>query len=46
MSGMNNQGAEKTDDMLMKVAYLNDITDERGVVFASGTPVSNSMSAL
>ena len=46
MSGMNNQGAEKTDDMLMKVAYLNDITDERGVVFASGTPVSNSMSEL
>lgn len=46
MSGMNNQGAEKTDDMLMKVAYLNNITGERGVIFASGTPVSNSMSEL
>ena len=46
MSGMNNQGAEKTDDMLMKVAYLNDITGEHGLIFASGTPVSNSMSEL
>lgn len=36
----------KTNDMLAKVQYLNELTNERGVVFASGTPISNSMAEL
>lgn len=36
----------KTNDMLAKVQYLNELTHERGVVFASGTPISNSMAEL
>lgn len=46
IQGINNQHVEKTWDMLGKIRYLNEITGERGVVFASGTPVSNSLAEL
>lgn len=46
MSGFPNNVVEKTDDMIAKCDYLNEKTGERGIVFASGTPVSNSMSEL
>lgn len=46
MKGFPNTVVEKTDDMLAKCDYLNELTGERGVVFASGTPISNSMSEL
>ncbi len=46
MQGVQSDGAEKSFDMYSKVKYLNEVTGERGVVFASGTPVSNSMAEL
>jgi N12 class adenine-specific DNA methylase len=46
MQGIQSDGAEKSFDMYSKVRYLNELTGERGVVFASGTPVSNSMAEL
>ena len=41
--GINNQGNQKTFDMLMKTDWLNNLTDNRSVVFATGTPIANSM---
>lgn len=46
MSGIPHANKEKTDDLNYKIKYLNEITKERGVVFASGTPISNSISEL
>ena len=46
IEGLNTQGNLKTMDLLAKVQYLNELTGERGVVFATGTPVSNSMAEL
>lgn len=46
LKGISPSHADKTDDLIMKVDYLNDLTDERGVIFATGTPVSNSMAEL
>lgn len=38
--------AQKSSDMLLKCRYIDELTDSRGVVFATGTPVSNSMTEL
>jgi SNF2 family DNA or RNA helicase len=38
--------AQKSSDMLLKCRYIDEVTDRRGVVFATGTPVSNSMTEL
>ena len=38
--------AQKSSDMFGKCRYLDEITGGRGVVFATGTPVSNSMTEL
>ena len=46
VAGVSNVDAKKSSDMLMKVQYINEISNERGVVFATGTPISNSMSEL
>lgn len=46
ISGMQSAHVQKTDDMIAKCDYLNEVTGERGIVFASGTPVSNSMAEL
>lgn len=46
MQGLNSAGNQMTADLLAKLQYLNEITNERGVVFATGTPVSNSMAEL
>ena len=46
IQGLNATGAEKSTDLLAKIQYLNEITNERGVVFATGTPISNSMAEL
>lgn len=37
---------KKTWDLYMKTQYINEITDGRGLVFATGTPVSNSLTEL
>lgn len=46
IQGLNASGAQKSTDLLSKIHYLNEITNERGVVFATGTPLSNSMAEL
>ena len=46
VAGLSTTDAQKSSDMLMKCRYLDEITSSRGVVFATGTPVSNSMTEL
>jgi N12 class adenine-specific DNA methylase len=46
VAGLSTTDAQKSSDMLMKCRYLDEITDSKGVVFATGTPVSNSMTEL
>ena len=45
-AGLSATDAQKSSDMLLKCRYIDEITDSRGVVFATGTPVSNSMTEL
>ena len=46
VAGLSTTDAQKSSDMLLKCRYIDEITDNRGVVFATGTPVSNSMTEL
>lgn len=46
VSGISITPAQKSEDMLMKTRYLNELTNYRGIIFATGTPVSNSMVEL
>jgi len=46
VAGLSTSDAQKSSDMLMKCRYIDEITGSRGVVFATGTPVSNSMTEL
>ena len=46
IAGLSTSEAQRSSDMFMKCRYLDEITGGRGVVFASGTPVSNSMTEL
>ena len=46
VAGISNTDAKKSSDMLMKCRYMDEITDNKGIVFATGTPVSNSMAEL
>ncbi|WP_420914632.1 SNF2-related protein [Flavonifractor plautii] len=46
VAGLSTSDAQKSSDMLLKCRYINEITGGKGVVFATGTPVSNSMTEL
>ena len=46
VAGLSTSEAQKSSDMFGKCRYMDEITGGRGVVFATGTPVSNSMSEL
>lgn len=46
VAGLSTSEAQKSSDMFMKCRYMDEITGSRGVVFASETPVSNSMTEL
>lgn len=46
VAGIGQSEAQKSSDMFAKCRYLDEITGGRGVVFATGTPVSNSMVEL
>ena len=46
IAGLSTGEAQKSSDMFGKCRYLDEITGGRGVVFATGTPVSNSMTEL
>lgn len=46
VAGVNTSSSQRAFDMLNKCQYLQEVNNGRGVVFATGTPVSNSMSEL
>ncbi len=46
VAGLSTSEAQKSSDMFMKCQYMDELTGGRGVVFATGTPVSNSMTEL
>ena len=46
VAGISQTDAQKSSDMFMKCQYLDEITGGKGVTFATGTPVSNSMVEL
>lgn len=46
VAGINTANAKKSMDMLMKCQYIQEINDGKGVVFATGTPISNSMAEM
>ena len=46
VAGLSTSEAQKSSDMFAKCRYMDEITGSRGVVFATGTPVSNSMTEL
>lgn len=43
VSGISSSGAKKATDMQLKCQYINEINPGRGIVFAIGTPISNTM---
>ncbi len=43
VGGIAQTEAQKSSDLFLKCRYLDEITGNRGVVFATGTPISNSM---
>lgn len=46
VAGLSSAEAQKSTDMYMKCRYMDELTGSRGIVFATGTPVSNSMTEL
>ncbi len=46
VGGIAQTEAQKSSDMFMKCRYLDELTGEKGVIFATGTPISNSMVEL
>ena len=46
VAGLSATDAQKSSDMLLKCRYIDELTGNKGVVFATGTPVSNSMTEL
>ena len=46
VAGLSTSEAQKSSDMFMKCQYMDELTGGKGTVFATGTPVSNSMTEL
>lgn len=46
VAGINSAESQKASDLMMKCHYLDEITGAKGVTFATGTPISNSMTEL
>ena len=46
VAGLSASEAQRSSDMFMKCRYMDELTGGRGIIFASGTPVSNSMTEL
>lgn len=46
ISGIGTTGSERASDMYAKCRYLDEVTGGKGITFASGTPISNSMTEL
>lgn len=46
VAGLSTSEAQKSSDMFQKCQYMDEITGGKGIIFATGTPVSNSMTEL
>ena len=46
VAGINTSGSQRAMDMRIKAQYINEINHGTGVVMATGTPISNSMTEL
>ena len=46
VAGLSTSDAQKSSDMFAKCRYLDELTGNRGVIFATGTPISNSMTEM
>ncbi|WP_243111288.1 SNF2-related protein [Acutalibacter sp. 1XD8-33] len=46
VAGLSTSDAQKSSDMFSKTQYLDEITDYKGVIFATGTPISNSITEM
>ena len=46
VAGLSTSEAQKSTDMFLKCRYMDELTGGRGVIFATGTPVSNSMTEM
>ena len=46
VAGLSTSEAQKSTDMFLKCRYMDELTGGRGVIFATGTPISNSMTEL
>ena len=46
VAGIGQSESQKASDLFMKCRYLDELTNGRGIVFATGTPISNSMTEL
>lgn len=46
VSGISSVGSKKASDMQMKCSYIDEVSNGRGIVFATGTPISNTMCEL
>ena len=46
VAGLSTSEAQKSSDMFGKCRYLDEVTGGRGVIFATGTPISNSMTEM
>lgn len=46
VAGLSQTEAQKSSDLFMKCRYMDELTGGKGVVFATGTPISNSMTEL
>lgn len=46
VAGISNSKSKKAMDMLMKTQYIQEMNDGKGVIFATGTPISNSMAEM
>ena len=46
VAGLSTTDAQKSSDMFAKCRYLDEVTGNRGTVFATGTPISNSMTEM
>src|SRR5699024_11095423 len=46
VAGLSTSDAQKSSDMFFKCRYMDELTGGKGIIFATGTPVSNSMTEL
>ncbi|OCZ49925.1 DEAD/DEAH box helicase family protein [Dehalobacter sp. TeCB1] len=46
VAGLSQTEAQKSSDLFAKCRYLDELTEERGVIFATGTPISNSITEM